>query len=170
MFKFKSCIPPFSYCWLGDSTHYTWFCYCTHTRESHTSTALSLTHTHTWRALTHAHRTAEGVVDTAHVVHLAAVGGVVEDGGGEEAEVVHGPGDVHGAGERHRLPWDTEQERVVTLHPARFARDVTLTSFPFSRCFTHSSMDCKRDTLLMWLCCPTPRSGGIVVNEKPLVY
>lgn len=46
-------------------------------------------------ALTHSHGTADGVVEAALEVHLAAVSGVVQDGRGKEAEVVHRAWNVH---------------------------------------------------------------------------
>lgn len=51
----------------------------------------------TQRRLTHSHRAADGVVQAARVVHVAAVGGVVEHRGGEEAEVVRSSRNVHGS-------------------------------------------------------------------------
>lgn len=57
------------------------------------------------RALTHSHRAADGVVQAAHVVHLAALGQVMEHRGGEEAEVVRRARDVHGPGKGDRFTW-----------------------------------------------------------------
>lgn len=55
--------------------------------------------------LTHSHRAPDGVVQAAHVVHLAALGQVMERRGGEEAEVMGRAGDVHGPGKGHRFTW-----------------------------------------------------------------
>lgn len=51
---------------------------------------------------------ADGVVEAAHVVHLAALCGVMLARGGEEAEVVGSARDVHRAGEGQRLPCGSE--------------------------------------------------------------
>lgn len=51
-----------------------------------------------WFSPTDSDGAAEGVVQAAHVVHLAALGGVMEGGGGEEAEVVGRARDVHRLG------------------------------------------------------------------------
>lgn len=39
------------------------------------------------------------------MVHLAALGQVVQRRRGEEAEVIGRAGDVHGPGKGHRFPW-----------------------------------------------------------------
>lgn len=44
---------------------------------------------------THSHGAADSVVQAAHVVHWAAVGGVVKHGCRKEAEVVRCPGNIH---------------------------------------------------------------------------
>lgn len=58
------------------------------------------------RALTHSHRAADGVVQAAQVVHLAALAQLVQHRGGEEAEVVGSAGDVHGPGKGDRFTWE----------------------------------------------------------------
>lgn len=65
--------------------------------------------------LTNSHGAAHGVVEAAHVVHLAAVGGVVEHRRGEEAEVVRRSGNVHGPRKRQRLTWEMLQQ-----HPTKW--------------------------------------------------
>lgn len=51
-----------------------------------------------WFSPTDSDRAADGVVQAAQVVHLAAFCGVMEGRGGEEAEVVGGARDVHRPG------------------------------------------------------------------------
>lgn len=56
-----------------------------------------------WFSPTDSNRAADGVVQAAQVVHLAAFRGVMEGRGGEEAEVVGGARDVHRAGKGQSL-------------------------------------------------------------------
>ena len=57
-------------------------------------------------------------MQTAQVVHLRAFRRVVQDGGGEESEVLHSPGNVHGSCQGYGFPckMSTAEGAVSALH------------------------------------------------------
>ena len=57
-------------------------------------------------------------MQTVQVVHLCAFRRVVQDGGGEEPEVVHSPGNVHGSRQGYGFPCkkSTAEGTVSVLH------------------------------------------------------
>lgn len=63
--------------------------------------------------LTHTHRAADSVVEATHVIHLAAVCGVMEHRGGKEAEVVRRSGDVHISRKRDCFTCGIIQKRLI---------------------------------------------------------
>lgn len=77
-------------------------------------------------APTDPHRGPHGVVQTAHVVHLGALGRVVQDGGGKEPEVLYRPGNVHGSCQGYGFPCEnSQQQKAQSVYLAMDSGDST---------------------------------------------
>lgn len=76
-------------------------------------------------APTDARRGPHCVVQTAQVVHLCAFRCVVQDGGGEEPEVLHSPGNVHGSRQGYGFPCKKSAEGTVSVPHLELGGDAT---------------------------------------------